>query len=526
MKHLAQLLNRLFFTYSHHEKVQLLQEYFAKTPDPERGFGVAIIAGVINFKYFKRRMIQTLLEEYMDPVLFSLSWDYVGDFAETASLLWPNTLPRTENIPRLSEIISTLSSLDKQALPQYLKYLFDIATPNERWAIIKMTTYDLRIGISQRFLKQALAAYGHKDIQIIEEIWHALTPPYIELFAWLENRAEKPDVMDALYFHPIMLSHPLLDTELEKIHPDHFAAEWKYDGIRVQLVSTHMGKRLFSRSGDDISNAFPDILAHMDFHAVLDGELVIQTDQGILSFNDLQQRLNRKKPSAKMLTTFPAHVVVYDILSMDHHDLRPLAFSERRNYLEDWFQKGNRRRLSLSALLSFTDETSLKILKQQITRLHHANIEGLMFKRKTSPYIPGRPIGHWYKWKRNPYLIDAVLMYAQRGQGKRRSYYSDFTFGLWQEGKLLTIGKAYFGFTDEELYELDKWVRRNTIKKFGPVREVAKQLVLEIAFDAIQLSSRHKSGYALRFPRINRIRWDKPADEADTITNLAKLFKN
>ncbi|MBA3662197.1 MAG: cisplatin damage response ATP-dependent DNA ligase [Gammaproteobacteria bacterium] len=526
MRELAELLNQLYFTYSHLEKIALLKSYFARIPDPERGLSIAVIAGVLNFKYFKRTLIQELVEEFIDPILFRLSWDYVGDFSETVALLWPNQMPHFEQLPSIEEIVTTFSSSDKSAIKNYLLHLLNTASQNERWAIIKLGTGELRIGVSQRFLKQALAEYGGKEISEIEEVWHAVKPPYELLFAWLENTAPKPDLVNSVNFHPVMLSHPLDDKSLLKIHPDDFFAEWKYDGIRVQAVSTHAGRALFSRTGDDISKAFPDVILNMTFDAILDGELVVYHNDNLANFNDLQQRLNRKTPNKNLVITYPGHIIIYDALMLDQIDLRHEPLIKRRAILQTWFDVKKLKGFSLSPLVSFTDEASLKKLREDIMNSPHPSIEGLMLKRKTSPYLAGRPTGHWYKWKRDPFLVDAVLMYAQRGSGRRSSYYSDFTFGLWFEKQLLPIGKAYFGFTDEELYQLDKWVRTHTVKKFGPVREVAKELVLEIAFDAVQKSTRHKSGYALRFPRIHRIRWDKPALEADQMDVLAQLLNS
>jgi DNA ligase-1 len=289
----------------------------------------------------------------------------------------------------------------------------------------------------------------------------------------------------------------------------------------VQLVTRNGQARLYSRSGDDISGAFPDLTAGIQGDAVLDGELLIKRGGMIASFNDLQQRLNRKQPSRKLMEEYPPHLVVYDILSANGEDLRALSWMERRKRLEVWLASHADPRFSLSPLLDFSNAGELEDLRLQADRSTGNHVEGLMLKRKTSGYIPGRPKGHWYKWKRDPLAVDAVLMYAQRGSGKRSSFYSDYTFGLWQDGVLLPLGKAYSGFTDLELRKLDNWIRAHTINQFGPVREVAKNLVFEVAFDSVHRSKRHKSGYALRFPRISRIRWDKPAAEADVLSALA-----
>ena len=529
MKSFAALLDLLSFTYSNNKKIDVIKSFLQNTPDPDRGFAIAIIAGVIKFPNFKSAVVKELLHEQIDPVLFKLSYDYVGDLSETVALLWKSTtdvngLP----LPALSEIIDKFNTLPKAQVKPFLKQLLDQSTAKERWALLKLGSSSLRIGVSARFIKQAVAQYGSqyssKSVEEIEHIWHGLKPPYLGLFEWLEDRGHKPDIINNIYFHPVMLAQPLDEASLDKIQPDLFAIERKIDGIRVQLIYTLQGKALFTRTGDEISSSFPEILqAALSSSVVLDGELVIKKtkDHAIGSFNELQQRLNRKAPTQKLRLDSPAHIIVYDILFLEQQDVRALSFLERRALLEQWYWDNKPNHISLSEVLEYNSSTDLHQLKHSVLVSEDVAVEGLMLKRKSSPYIAGRPSGQWYKWKKDPYLVDAVLMYAQRGHGKRSSYYSDYTFGLWEGTELLPIGKAYFGFTDEELKLLDRWVRNHTVKKFGPVREVARGLVLEIAFDAVNRSAQHKSGYALRFPRINRIRWDKPVEEADLLQSLA-----
>jgi DNA ligase-1 len=306
------------------------------------------------------------------------------------------------------------------------------------------------------------------------------------------------------------------------LNPAEYVAEWKWDGIRVQLVATANGQRIYSRGADDITAAFPDIGEILDFRAVLDGELLVMREGEVAPFADLQQRLNRKAPGAKMLKDFPVGVRLYDILFEGDTDLRSLPFEQRRRHLEAWYGRTKPRRMDLSEVIEFE---TLDQLGEIRAGARAASIEGLMLKRRDSAYVPGRPKGQWWKWKRDPLTIDAVMMYAQRGHGKRSSFYSDYTFGLWREdGELVPVGKAYSGYTDEELGKLDRWIRNHTTNRFGPVREVEQGLVLEIAFDAAQLSNRHKSGVALRFPRVARLRWDKPAEEADRLETLLRLI--
>jgi DNA ligase-1 len=320
-----------------------------------------------------------------------------------------------------------------------------------------------------------------------------------------------------------MLAHPLDDNDLAALNPPDWRAEWKWDGIRVQLVATSAGKRLYSRGAEDISGGFPEILEAMDFHAVLDGELLVVRDGVVAPFADLQQRLNRKTVTAKMMAQYPIMVRLYDMLFDGAEDVRPLPFDLRRERLEAWMTRGAPARMDLSPLIRFGSLEELMALRDGARA---ASIEGLMLKRGDSAYLPGRVKGQWWKWKRDPLTVDAVLMYAQRGHGKRSSYYSDYTFGLWRGTELVPVGKAYFGFTDQELAFLDRWIRNHTTARFGPVREVEKAMVLEVAFDAAQLSTRHKSGVAMRFPRVARIRTDKPAAEADRLETLMALVEN
>jgi len=525
MRHFANLLNKLYFTFSHLEKSKVLQEYIRTTPDPDRGYALAVISGNLSLPFFKSNTIVDMLHERVDPVLFNLSYDYVGDLSETAALLWPDTNVKKGMLPHFADMMAELSRLPKDKIKQYIINLLDNSNATERWAIFKLATGNLRIGVSTKFVQQVLAQYGQKDIHLIQQIWHGIDPPYQALFAWLENKSEQPDVSERIYFHPVMLANPLDDEQIAKITPDLFALERKFDGIRVQMVVTQQGKALFSRSGDNISSSFPDVLDVNTGEIVLDGELVIRKNDGIASFNNLQQRLNRKKPGKQLINDNPGHIILYDILSLDKKDLRPLTFIQRREILTKWYQDYLPHNMTISKLIDFNPAERLTDIRENIIQEKNIAVEGLMIKRLDSPYLAGRPVGYWYKWKRDPLLVDAVLMYAQRGTGKRSSYYSDYTFGLWEGDDLLPIGKAYSGFSDEELIRLDKWVSHNIVQSFGPVREVKKKLVFEVAFDAVNLSARHRSGVALRFPRINRIRWDKPAEEADHLDTLKKLLK-
>jgi len=519
----AELLERLVFTPGRLAKIALLRRYFATTPDPDRGFGLAALTDELAFQAAKPGLIRALAEERTDPVLFDMSRDYVGDLAETVALIWPER-PTNAPTPTITDVVQTLISTPKSELPFVVSGWLDSSSASVRYALLKLITGSLRVGVSARLAKVALAELADHSIAAddIEEVWHGLAPPYQPLFAWLEGKGERPDPQGAPVFRPPMLAHPLEAPDLAALDPAAYRAEWKWDGIRVQLVSTPRGRRVFSRGADDVSGAFPEIIEAMDFDAVLDGELLVVRDGVVASFADLQQRLNRKSPGAKMLREYPAFVHLYDILFEGTEDLRALPFDVRRARLEAWFARQRPARMDLSGIIPFE---SLKHLQEIRDGARAASIEGLMLKRGDSAYVPGRPKGPWWKWKRNPLTIDAVMMYAQRGHGKRSSFYSDYTFGLWREdGELVPVGKAYSGFTDAELVVLDRWVRNHTTNRFGPVREVEHGLVLEIAFDAAQRSQRHKSGVALRFPRVARLRLDKPANEADRLETLMRML--
>jgi ATP-dependent DNA ligase len=519
----ATLLDALSYQPARNAKLRLIETYLRETPDPDRGWALAAITGGLDFPAAKPALLRGFGEDRIGAELFHLSYDYVGDLAETLALIWESD-PAAGPPPTLGEVVDTLHGATKLQTPAILKRWLSSLDSTGRWALLKLLTGALRVGVSARLAKQALANVGGQSVDAVEEIWHGLTPPYRPLFDWLLTGAPRPSTNAGGAFLPPMLANPIERAELDTLDPAHFRAEWKWDGIRVQVASSGGIRRLYSRAGEDISAAFPDIVEAIDFDGVFDGELLVRRGETVAPFNDLQQRLNRKAVTPKMLTEHPAHVRLYDVLWLEGEDLRALSFDERRARLEAWMAKKPRQRFDISPLVIFTDWAHLAELREQ---MRGDGIEGLMLKRGDSAYLAGRPKGPWFKWKRDPLLADCVLMYAQRGHGKRSSFYSDYTFGCWREAgasrELLPVGKAYFGFTDEELRWLDKWVRDHTTNRFGPVREVSPQLVLEIAFDGIARSTRHKSGLAMRFPRINRIRTDKPAAEADTIDNLLRL---
>ena len=619
MNRFAELLDRLSYEPGRNNKLRLITQYFREVPDPDRGYALAALTGTLSFKHAKPGLIRELIAARVDPELFALSYDYVGDLSETVALMWPKTsasssikAPPTpdpspplatlaeggEEVaatpsaplppplrrggvggggplpdagqghnkpppPTLTEVVTTLATLGKAELPAQLTHWLDELDETGRWALLKLVTGAMRIGVSARLAKTAAAALGNKDPHDVELIWPGLIPPYLDLFAWLEGRTDKPANRDAAPFRPVMLAHAIETDDFATLDARDFIAEWKWDGIRVQAVSGrddngNIVARLYSRTGEDISKSFPDLLPSLHLQDssektldvsrkplrtfrhqafAIDGELLVLREGRVQSFNVLQQRLNRKSVTPKLTKEFPIHLRAYDLLADDDADLRLLPFVERRARLQAFVAKLDDPRIGLSPVVPFDDWATIRAARTDPAAFGAGDdaeaVEGVMLKRRDAPYLPGRPKGQWWKWKRDPHIIDAVLMYAQRGHGKRSSYYSDYTFGVWTEGsdgdQLVPVGKAYFGFTDEELIQIDRFVRRNTTEKFGPVRHVVHEpnqgLVLEVAFEGLQRSTRHKSGVAMRFPRISRLRWDKPPREADRLETLERMLK-
>jgi DNA ligase-1 len=600
MNRFAQLLDRLAYEPGRNNKLRLITAYFREVGDPDRGYALAALTGALSFKHAKPGMIRDLIADRTDPALFALSYDYVGDLSETVALMWPKSssplptrsggeghqgggstshslfelplsriaqqagrsdlslkgegdkkIARGEVVtaghnhpppPTLSDVVTTLRTLGKTELPRQLARWLDDLDETGRWALLKLVTGAMRIGISARLAKTAAAALGGKDPHEIELLWPGLAPPYLDLFAWLEGRGEKPVNLDPAPFRPVMLAHAIEDADFAGMNAADYMAEWKWDGIRVQAVSGRDAHgstvaRLYSRTGEDITKSFPDLAPSLRLHGVIDGELLVMREERVQSFNVLQQRLNRKVVSAQLIKDFPMHLRAYDLLGEGEEDLRTLPFAARRARLEAFVKRLDDPRIDLSPMIAFESWEALAAARADPASAGAGEdaqaVEGVMLKRRESLYLPGRPKGEWWKWKRDPHIIDAVLMYAQRGHGKRSSFYSDYTFGVWTAGdtgdELVPVGKAYFGFTDEELLQIDRFVRRNTTDKFGPVRQVVHEpdqgLVLEVAFEGLQRSSRHKSGVAMRFPRINRLRWDKPPREADRLETLERMLK-
>ena len=352
MNRFAALLDRLAYEPRRNAKLALIADYFRGTPDPERGWALAAMTGALTFRHAKAGLIRGLIAQRTDPVLFGLSYDYVGDLSETVALMWPGpgdgeTGHNRPPPPALSEVVATLATTSKPALPGVLAGWLDQLDETGRWALLKLITGGLRIGVSARLAKTAVAALGGRDADEVELVWPGLKPPYDPLFAWVEGRADRPEALDPAPFRPPMLAHPLEDDAFDALDAANFAAEWKWDGIRVQAAAGTLpdGRRvarLYSRTGEDISAAFPDLVAAMDFDGAIDGELLVLREARVQSFNLLQQRLNRKRVTAAMLAESPAHIRAYDLLFEGAVDLRGYGGSDKppRGY-DGWTLAGD-----------------------------------------------------------------------------------------------------------------------------------------------------------------------------------------
>ena len=391
MRAFSQLLDDLVYTRSRNTKLRLIGDYLKETPDPDRGIALAALTGTLDIPAVKPAAIRALAEHRIDPVLLYMSRDYVGDMAETVSLLWPT--PEGERCEiddgsvRISDVVDRLRLASKTDAPTELARMLDYLDASGRFALLKLATGALRVGISARLAKQALADAFGLDVEQVEEVWHGLRPPYAELFDWGEGRAPQPTAKDVPIFRPFMLAHPLDDT---RVSLDDYAAEWKWDGIRIQLVHAGGDTRLYSRTGDDISGSFPDIAEAFAIPAVLDGELLVRGEaQGgaAASFNALQQRLGRKNVSAKMRGDYPAFVRLYDILFDGGEDLRPLGWSDRRTRLEAFVERLDPERFDLSSLI---EAESFGALEEMRMGVREEGVEGMMLKRRDSPYVGGR----------------------------------------------------------------------------------------------------------------------------------------
>lgn len=508
-------------------KLRALVDYFEDAEDADKVWAIALLSG----KRPKRSIRSTDLREWacdlsgLPPWLFEETYHIVGDLAETlAKVLDQKEGSSTKSLSAWMTEILSLQSAEPEAKKAFILDAWNSLDEWQRFVFNKMLMGGFRMGVSQKLTAKALAQYTQKpESEIAHRLtgnWEAQNTNFKKLI--LEERAAD----DYSKPYPFYLAYALED-EVEDLGPcDQWQAEWKWDGIRGQVIFRGGEYYLWSRGEELISEKFPEfksLIGKVPDGTVLDGEILIYKDAKLMPFQDLQTRIGRKKVGPKLLKDHPAVLRAYDILEYEHKDVRNKTMAERRKLLESIFNQAHLHEsaLQLSPVIETENWEQLKELRGEARR-HRS--EGLMLKRKDSPYQHGRKKGDWWKWKLEPLTVDAVLIYGMRGHGRRANLYTDYTFAVWDEDQLVPFTKAYSGLTDAEFREVDRFIKQNTLERFGPVRSVKPELVFEIAFEGIQESKRHKSGIALRFPRMKRWRRDKPLKEANTLQDLKDML--
>ncbi len=506
-------------------KIAALADYFGTAPLDDRLWTIALFTG----RRPKRTITATRLREWAAEVanlpdwLFAESYSIVGDLAETIALVLPPPTQTTE-IPLSHWInyIKYLSTLDDAARKTGILHAWDSLPTTQRFLFTKLLTGGFRIGVSAKLITRALAqSTGQPEPRLAHKLMGNWTP---DTATWDSLIVADDPTADLSRPYPFYLAYQL-DSLDDLGQPDDWNAERKWDGIRGQLIIRGGEQHLWSRGEDLMTDRFPELARLRDDlpdGTVIDGEILAYKDEKPLSFNALQKRIGRKTVPGKLLVDAPAILMAYDILEHDGQDIRTLPFTDRRKLLKtltDQSPKG--APLRLSASLAFANWDDLRNARAQSRAV---GAEGLMLKRRKSPYLAGRKRGDWWKWKIDPLTIDAVLIYAQAGHGRRANLFTDYTFAVRDGENFVPFTKAYSGLTDAEFREITAWVRKNTLQRFGPVRQVPPAHVFEIAFEGLQPSPRHKSGVALRFPRMLRWRRDKPVHEANTLADLQEML--
>lgn len=528
MQDFAGLFQQIDQTQSTNEKVLHMKNFFLTAQSGDSSWALFFLSGHRMKRFISSGMLYTWCWEYtgMPDWLMSESYSAVGDTAETITLLLPQ---REESL--LKEKLTLADWLERKILPlrdtpdeEKKKEIFafwDVLSTKEIFILNKILTGSFRVGVSSLLTLKALSQALDVSRETLSHRVMGNWEPNAEFFESLKISDSTNNYMNP---YPFYLAYPL-EGDLNELGPaSDWQAEWKWDGIRAQGLNKNGEQALWSRGNELVSHQFPEIieaLKTLPEGTVLDGEILAYKDGMPLSFGELQKRLGRKQVSKNMIEQVPLVFMIYDILELEGKDIRILPMSERRKLLEKFnFQHA---KFFISPTIKFANwEELMELRKTARDKL----TEGIMLKRKDSSYGVGRHKGNWWKFKVDPMSIDAVLLYAQAGSGKRANLYTDYTFGVWHENELIPIAKAYSGLDLTEINELDKWIRRNTEEKFGPVRKVKAHHLFEIAFEGIQKSNRHKSGVALRFPRIARWRKDKPYEEGDTLENIKKTFLN
>jgi DNA ligase 1 len=526
MKRFAQLFTELDQTTKTLRKIEALIEYFKVADDRDKLWAIALLTG----KRPRRTIRVNLLKEWSAEVagipywLFEESYHVVGDLAETLALIHPNkTSDQNHSLTFWVDYIGQMELLNDSKKKEKILFAWNTMDQMERFVFNKLITGEFRIGVSQKLLVKAVAKFSNVEENILTHRltgkWSPSTVDFRELI-FGENQLD-----DLSRPYPFFLAYAL-DKEIENLgDPREWYAERKWDGIRGQLLFRKGKMFVWSRGEELVTDKFPEyqtLSTVLPNGIAIDGEVLSFQNGRPLPFNSLQTRIGRKNVTQAILKKSPAVLMAYDLLEYEGKDIRHLPLTERRALLEEIVSNTGSNVLILSELVDFStwDELAGERMKSR-----ECHCEGLMLKRKISPYRTGRKKGDWWKWKIDPLTVDAVLIYAMRGHGRRANLYTDYTFAVWDGGDLVPFAKAYSGLTDEEIRKVDQYVKKNTIDRFGPVRSVVPDLVFEIAFEGIQRSTRHKSGVALRFPRINRWRHDKKIDEANTLADLHQLLE-
>ena len=526
MKLFSNLISAIEITNKTNAKIEALVNYFKIAPDKDKLWLIALFTGKRPSRPVKTSLMKQWCMEItkLPEWLFLESYSTVGDLGETMALLLPE--PTHHLDLSLNEWMTELKALKPKSEEDKKVFVLEAWSgldQQERLIFNKLIGGSFRIGVSKKTLVNALAKLTNINAN---QLMHSIIGNWdIESITFEELIHGKHINYDNSKPYPFCLAYAL-DKELQELgKPSDWVVEQKWDGIRGQIVKRNNEIYIWSRGEELVTQQFPELVeAVQNFKddIVIDGEILAMKDNDILLFNDLQKRLNRKNVTKKLQKEVPIGFYAYDLLEYNGKDIRANAFEERRAKLETIFNSvALPRYMQLSFIVDFEEWKDLKAIRDNSRSI---NSEGLMLKLKNSPYHTGRKKGDWWKWKVDPLTIDAVMIYAQKGSGRRSSKYTDYTFAVKKDDALVTVAKAYSGLTDKEITEISQWVNKNAIERFGPVRTVKPELVFEIAFEGIALSNRHKSGVALRFPRIARWRKDKSVDEIDTIESVKALI--
>jgi DNA ligase-1 len=528
MNRFASLYRELDETTKTSKKSAAMREYFAACGPADGAWAVFFLSG----RRFKRLIPVARLRDWcaaecaMPGWLFDECYGATGDLAETMALVMPQSERRSSGTLTewIEHRIQPLASLPDADQRQALVAAWSELSTHERLVFNKLVTGEFRVGVAQQMVIRALSDLSGETPQVIAHRLMGSWEPTPEFFQFLVG----PDSGESDHSRPFpfCLAHPFA-SELEELGDiQDWLIEWKWDGIRGQILRRNGQSFVWSRGEESMLERFPELsgpIQRLPNGTVLDGEIVAWNANGILPFAEMQRRIGRKTIGKKLLSEVPVRFLAFDLLEENGVDIRSLPFSERRRRLEATLQnQATDSSIMLSPLISAHSWLDLVALRESSRERH---VEGMMLKRANSEYGTGRVTGLWWKWKIEPYTCDAVLIYAQRGHGRRASLYTDYTFGVWDQGQLVPFAKAYSGLTDQEIREVDRYVRQHTLEKFGPVRAVVPDLVFELAFEDIQFSKRHKSGIAVRFPRIARWRHDKRPEQADSMETLQRLLE-